>query len=256
MLHFNRLTYYAMPELPPGWKAPLWLSLELGIFAGRLYFEYDEYSALRTYLGFGDAAETTTTIDDIVAPAETYGHEADGLGDDAAADEAETDTGARRARSFTARPLTFLQEWLAVRRKGQDFAHTPMGHVCQGKPLAASHPFFAGPGDEGAVKRTDVAGGRYRQERLGEAGDESFAFEKVVGDNDDDDDDDDVDDDVDDDDDDGVDDDDDGVDDDEDNYCLDDENELFDENELDKEGGEVGDDKGAFVDGVEYKEYV
>ena len=143
----------------------------------------------------------------------------DGLGDDAAADEGEPNTGARHVRSFTAKPLTFLQEWLAVRRKGQDFAHTPMGHVCQGKPLAASHPFFAGPGDEGAVKRADVAGGRYRQERVGEAGDENIASEKVVCDDDDGDDDDDDDDDHDDDHDD---------DDDDDNYCLDDENELFD----------------------------
>src|SRR3954471_2268109 len=47
-----------------------------------------------------------------------------------------------RAQSFTTKPLTFLQEWLAVRRKGQDFVHTPMGQVCQGKPLLENHPFF------------------------------------------------------------------------------------------------------------------
>ena len=46
---------------------------------------------------------------------------------------------------FAKRPLMFLQEWLALRRKGQDFSHTPMGHLCQGKPLLESHPFFTKP---------------------------------------------------------------------------------------------------------------
>ena len=31
------------------------------------------------------------------------------------------------APKFLRKPLTFLQEWLAIRRKQQDFAHTPMG---------------------------------------------------------------------------------------------------------------------------------
>jgi hypothetical protein len=44
--------------------------------------------------------------------------------------------------SFSPRPLTFLQEWLAIRRHGQDFIHTPMGFITQGKALQASHPFF------------------------------------------------------------------------------------------------------------------
>ena len=33
----------------------------------------------------------------------------------------------QKAKAFSREPLTFLQEWLAVRRKGQDFAHTPRG---------------------------------------------------------------------------------------------------------------------------------
>lgn len=37
MLHFNGLSYYVLPRLPDGYKAPDWLSIELGIFAGRLY---------------------------------------------------------------------------------------------------------------------------------------------------------------------------------------------------------------------------
>ena len=57
-----------------------------------------------------------------------------------------------RSTAFCAKPLVFLQEWLAIRRKGQDFAHTPMGYVCQGKRLDPSHPFFAQPGTSTAAK--------------------------------------------------------------------------------------------------------
>jgi hypothetical protein len=44
--------------------------------------------------------------------------------------------------AFTRKPLTFLQEWLALRRKGQDFSHSPMGFICQGQRLLENHPFF------------------------------------------------------------------------------------------------------------------
>jgi len=29
----------------------------------------------------------------------------------------------------------FMQEWLAVCRKGQDVSHTPMGYLCRGRKL-------------------------------------------------------------------------------------------------------------------------
>ncbi|KAL2353074.1 hypothetical protein BJ546DRAFT_147139 [Cryomyces antarcticus] len=59
MLHFNSLTYYAMPTLQTGWKPPTRLTIELGIFAGRLYFDFDEYSDLCKYLGFEKVPETS-----------------------------------------------------------------------------------------------------------------------------------------------------------------------------------------------------
>lgn len=155
MLHFNSLVYYAMPDLPAVWQAPTWLKIELGIFAGRLYFEYNEYGDLREYLGFGEGlAKLAETIADTVKSAELYGTEE--AVDDAAVD-AEIDTRAQQAQCFTKRPLTFLQEWLAVRRKGQDFTHTPMGHVCQGKPLTASHPFFTRHENDDALKPDGTA---------------------------------------------------------------------------------------------------
>lgn len=155
MAHFNTLSYYAVPALPAGWKPPTWLTTELGIFAGRLYFEFDEYSSLRTYLGLKeDSAEHLEILDDAVLSIEPHG--TDGAADDTA-DETEMDPGVRKVQTFTAKPLTFLQEWMAVKRKGQDFTHTPMGHLCQGKLLTANHPFFSRVESNGASK-ADVIG--------------------------------------------------------------------------------------------------
>lgn len=50
MLHFNNLTYYAIPPLPASFEAPDWLKIELGIFSGRLYFDWNEYAAILEYV--------------------------------------------------------------------------------------------------------------------------------------------------------------------------------------------------------------
>lgn len=139
LVNFNGLNFWAIPRLPQDWIDPTWLKIELGIFSGRLYFEYDEYESIREYIGLQEAPGKLTEEADNVTP-EGFG--ADGAGDDAE-EEADSAMNKSSTRSFTAKPLAFLQEWLAVRRRGQDFAHTPMGYVCQGKPLVKSHPFFA-----------------------------------------------------------------------------------------------------------------
>lgn len=184
MLHFNGLQYYAMPDLPTGWKPPTWLRIELGLFAGRLYFEYFEYRGLCNYLDLREAAAKLAGTDMTVASAELYGTE--GAVEDAA-DDAEMDMRARQTQSFTTKPLSFLQEWLAVRRKGQDFVHTPMGHVCQEKPLTASHPFFIRLENDGAPK-TDAANMRNGQGVEGNVDayniDDDFAFNGEVRDDD------------------------------------------------------------------------
>ena len=114
MLQFNNLDYYSIPPLTSSFKAPTWLRVQLGIFAGRLYFERDEYDEIMSYLG-------------IQAPR----------------DKGEDFVQLDRKETFAAKPLAFLHEWLAIRRKGQDFEHTPMGFITTGKPLSAEHPFFA-----------------------------------------------------------------------------------------------------------------
>jgi hypothetical protein len=136
MLHFNDFTYYTMPDLPSGWVAPNWLKIELGIFAGRLYFQYDEYAGLCKFLGIDNSPKSEST------------NQATGILDEKALTAENFWTlkakaeAVKRPTTFTPQPLVFMQEWLSLRRKGQDFAHTPMGFVCQGKPLGPDHPFF------------------------------------------------------------------------------------------------------------------
>jgi hypothetical protein len=152
MLHFQNLDYYAIPALPLGWQAPQWLKAELGLFAGRLYFEWDEFAYLSDLYGItednmdaGDGEEALGIETD--GPPEVDGPpEADGAFEtDGANDSHETDQATAKAPSpklFVSRPLNFMQEWLAVRRRGQDFSHTPLGFIASGKPLFADHPFF------------------------------------------------------------------------------------------------------------------
>jgi hypothetical protein len=169
MLHFNNLCYYAIPALPTGWRPPTWLTVELGILAGRLYFQFQEYADLCRYLSiqedrgrYGNHLEETS--DEVVAsvPSDTDANRKDITPAEEAASEAELPqpqtefVEPAKAASFCAKPLSFLQEWLAFRRKGQDFTHTPMGYVCQGKGLTENHPFFGRVGNDG-LANSDTA---------------------------------------------------------------------------------------------------
>jgi hypothetical protein len=91
----------------------------------------------------------------------------------------------QKAKAFTRKPLTFLQEWLTVRRKGQDFAHTPMGFICQGKQLLESHPFFLRSDSDQIRKEIQIKKARTTAggEEESEAEDE-FCDEDVYSDND------------------------------------------------------------------------
>ncbi|KAM3084368.1 hypothetical protein ACMFMG_001526 [Clarireedia jacksonii] len=124
MLLFDKLSYYTLPSLPVGYKVPNWLSIELGIFAGRLYFSFPECAHLMRYLQLADntSAEASHTKNAHIGV-------------------------------FTTNPANFLLDWLTLRRKGQDIIHTPMGYICQGRPLDKDHPFFVNRG-AGAEKGT------------------------------------------------------------------------------------------------------
>ena len=108
MLHFDRLDYCTVPPLPTLYRLPSWLSFELGILAGRLYFEYDKYHPILQRLQLEPKSMNTS----------------------------------QSVLGGSSNQLGFLQEWLAARRQGQDISHTPMGYVCQRSPLRVDHPFF------------------------------------------------------------------------------------------------------------------
>ncbi|CAJ0547291.1 Ff.00g019180.m01.CDS01 [Fusarium sp. VM40] len=149
MLLFNDLTFHSIPPLPPDWKAPCWLQIELGIYAGRLYFEWDEYENMCALMGIQDGA----VEDDEISMGEMKD---DPVNDESInMDKLEPHKQLQAECKLAQNPLTFLQEWLAVRRRGQDFAHSPMGFVSQGKRLQGDHIFFKQA--EHAVGSNDLA---------------------------------------------------------------------------------------------------
>jgi hypothetical protein len=105
MAVFNDLAYYALPRLPTGHTPPTRLTIELGILAGRLYFNFEEYDDLRHYF--------------------------------------DRKTMSNERGLLTEHPFSFMLDWLSVRRHGQDVMHTPMGYLCHARPLTREHHFFA-----------------------------------------------------------------------------------------------------------------
>ena len=165
MTFFNRVNFYAIPAMPEFWKAPVWLAIELLLLSGGLYFDYDLYPPLRKYLGLHvDEATHGDQPDEDKVEEE--------LGGTSLSAKPSSDT-----RSFTTKPLTFLQEWLSIRRKGQDFTHTPMGYVCQGKRLDPNHPFFVETDD---IMKAKLANPSKPEARLREAGTRGQSFVRNV----------------------------------------------------------------------------
>lgn len=196
MFHFNDMKFYSIPSLPDSWTAPVWLKVDLGFFAGRLYFEWEEYGAICQLLGIdssssayeGDSAPEDSTEDMTGTDAEKWDLGLDGTSDAHGSKPSQT----RRLETggITLKPYTFTQEYLGVLRRGQDVSHTPMGYVCMGKPLHAEHSFFRkdqratrarrglryfatrrtgeeddegadSEGDDGAAEETEMAIGEY-----------------------------------------------------------------------------------------------
>ncbi|KAE8384199.1 hypothetical protein BDV23DRAFT_189450 [Aspergillus alliaceus] len=119
MMLFNQLDFYALPPLDGDNRFPTALKIELGILSGRLYLDFDEYSATMRYLKMDStcAIERSGNSTHTVLPVD----KPDGFAND---------------------PLSFLQEWLAVTRKGREFGHTPLGYICQGRQLSKTHSIF------------------------------------------------------------------------------------------------------------------
>ena len=136
MMQFNSLDFWAFPSLPRGWNAPAWLKIEVGIFAGRLYFEWCEYGDLCRFLGL------TATRETLRASRHSDENERSTQANTSDPSSPQPDTSLPKHRLLASNIEAFLNQWLTNRRKGQEVAHTPMGYVAQGKPLDSTHPFF------------------------------------------------------------------------------------------------------------------
>lgn len=109
MAGFNTLKYLTIPAMPTEMTLPRWLGIEIGILAGRLYFDWDEYQPLMAWLGL-------------------HNESTDGPGEGCG-------LGIRNPRKF-------LTEWLTHCRHTHDITHTPMGYICQRRQLKMNHSFF------------------------------------------------------------------------------------------------------------------
>lgn len=111
--NFNSLQYYNMPPLPHNYQFPNWFTVELGIFAGRLYVGHDDCALVARYLQMSEQVK-----DQVDGSAEEEG-------------------------AFARNPVTFMSEWLALRRQS-DIQQTPMGYILRGRieALHPEHPFF------------------------------------------------------------------------------------------------------------------
>ncbi|KAG4255504.1 hypothetical protein FPRO03_14144 [Fusarium proliferatum] len=121
MRQFNAMTYFTVPTPDKSQSLPKWLCIEIGVIAGRLYFDYSEYPSLVAWLG---TSQETGPPNDIP-------------------NEFSQETASVTRGLIVDEPLNFLLEWLAHRRQTMDLTHTPMGYVCQGRNLHSDHPFFA-----------------------------------------------------------------------------------------------------------------
>lgn len=125
MLVFDTLRLYTVPELPVSWRAPTWLVRDLGIFAGRLYFDFDEQSrAVYQALGLPPPASTIENGPIELTALDLWNELP--FGDL----QPEVEEG-----PFSKNPLLFMQEWLAIRRKGQDFSQSMIGELIRGRRL-------------------------------------------------------------------------------------------------------------------------
>jgi len=185
-LAFNRTPLYSVPPMDAEWQMPQWLVRDLGILAGRLYFDDDEHAQICSFLGLATetknesaalAIDECEMLEDMV-PVQTAANEdrptpdtfeeftlmdqdiinkyqsisCQSAYEGFSFEELRMKSLSHQPGSvsqlrkrvqpeekpllpFTSHPLIFMQEWLAICRKGQDVSQTPMGFLCRGRKL-------------------------------------------------------------------------------------------------------------------------
>ncbi|KAF5691719.1 hypothetical protein FCIRC_297 [Fusarium circinatum] len=137
LLDVGTLAYFPVPTPKKGLVIPSWLSIEIGIMAGRLYLPYDQYTQLRSCLNADERAEHLASMDD-----------------------------AHRSRKhilpnfgiLSPQSLSkFLSEWISYRSQSSDITHTPMGYLTGNRDLPDNHPFFTSQLKSRAIETRSAA---------------------------------------------------------------------------------------------------
>ncbi|KAF5593544.1 uncharacterized protein FSUBG_9779 [Fusarium subglutinans] len=153
LLEVGTLAYYPVPTPKKELVIPSWLSIEIGIMAGRLYLSYDQYTQLRNCLMVDERAEPSVNMDD-----------------------------AHRSRKhilpnfgiLSPQSLSrFLNEWISYRSQSSDITHTPMGYLIGNRDLSDNHPFFTSQLKSRAIETRSVAHhGALRENAEGQSSDD------------------------------------------------------------------------------------
>ncbi|KAF4502839.1 very large low complexity [Fusarium agapanthi] len=137
LLEVGTLAYYPVPTPKNELVIPSWLSIEIGIMAGRLYLPYDQYTQLRSCLKVDERVEPSVIMDD-----------------------------AHRSRKhilpnfgiLSPQSLSrFLSEWISYRSQSSDITHTPMGYLIGDRDLPDNHPFFTSQLKSRVIETRSVA---------------------------------------------------------------------------------------------------
>ncbi|KAJ4252346.1 hypothetical protein NW762_010944 [Fusarium torreyae] len=137
LLEVGTLSYFPVPTPNKRLAIPSWLSIEIGLMAGRFYLPYDEYTQLRICLEVSERAEPSATTDDVhrsrkhILP----------------------NFGIINAQSFS----KFLTEWISYRSRSSDIMHTPMGYLIENRDLPETHPFFTSRPKSRAMETSSLA---------------------------------------------------------------------------------------------------
>ncbi|KAF5639084.1 hypothetical protein F52700_4254 [Fusarium sp. NRRL 52700] len=122
LLEVGILDYYPVPTPKTELVIPSWLSIEIGLMAGRLYLPYNQYTQLRSCLKVDERVEPSMIMVD-----------------------------AHRSRKhilpnfgiLNPQSLSkFLSEWISYRSRSSDITLTPMGYLVENRDLPDNHPFF------------------------------------------------------------------------------------------------------------------
>nr|RBQ90595.1 hypothetical protein FVER53263_09945 [Fusarium verticillioides] len=137
LLEVGHLAYYPVPTPKKELAISSWLSIEIGLMAGRLYLPYDEYTQLRSCLQVDEMAEPSVITDNVHRSRK----------------QILPNFGVLNTQLLS----RFLAEWIPYRSRSSDIMHNPMGYLLQNRDLPANHPFFTFKPKSAAIETRSLA---------------------------------------------------------------------------------------------------